>query len=70
MFPNEEFDDELETDIVAFADPRSLSLGARILCSEESLDLDESITRIYNHEEYHLYRETLGIPEASIEIDN
>ena len=40
MFPSEEFPDEFETDIAAFADPRTTEMGVRILCAEDSLDLD------------------------------
>jgi len=55
MFPSEEFDGELETDIAAFADPRTIAMGVRMLCAEESLELD-GIEKLEGPEEYHLIR--------------
>ncbi len=40
MFPSDDFPGEFETDIAAFADPRTILMGVRILCSEDSLELD------------------------------
>lgn len=36
MFESEEFPGSMETDVVAFCDPRTLSQGVRILCADES----------------------------------
>ena len=68
MFPSEEFQNELETDIAVFADPRTISMGVRVLCSEDSLELGEEIERIDGADEYNLIRQTLGIPESSKEL--
>jgi folate-binding protein YgfZ len=55
--------------VAAFADPRNLSMGVRILCSEQSLELDDTnIEKINNPSEYNMIRTTLGIPESSKEL--
>jgi hypothetical protein len=41
MHESEEFPGELETDVAAFLDPRTSAMGVRVLCVEESLELDE-----------------------------
>ena len=43
MFESEEHPGVFETDIAAFVDPRTQAQGVRILCADESLDLDEDI---------------------------
>jgi folate-binding protein YgfZ len=46
-------------------------MGVRVLCTEESLELEDDLfRRIPNSEEYDLYRLMLGIPESSKEIGN
>ena len=68
MFPSDDFPGEFETDIAAFADPRTTQMGVRILCAEDSLELDDSITKIDGPHEYNILRNTLGIPESSKEL--
>ena len=71
MFPSDEFSEELETDIAAFIDPRTPWMGTRILCNEQSLELDEKeFSRLPNDTEYQLCRSVLGIPEGSQESGN
>ena len=41
MHPSEEFPGELETDVAAFIDPRTHMMGVRVLCAEESLEIDD-----------------------------
>jgi hypothetical protein len=33
MFPSDEFEGEMETDVAAFIDPRTPWMGVRILCN-------------------------------------
>lgn len=68
MFPSDEFEGELETDVAAFIDPRSILMGVRILCAEESLELD-GIKRVDNPFEYNLFRTSLGIAESGKELE-
>ena len=71
MFPSEEWPDELETDVAAFIDPRTTWMGARILCNEQSLELDDGeFKRAKNDKEYHWLRSVLGIAEGSKELAN
>jgi len=42
--------------VVAFADPRTILMGVRILCAEGSLELDNSITYIEGPDEYNIFR--------------
>ena len=53
--------------MVAFADPRTTSMGVRVLCAEQSLELD-GVEKIDGPDEYNLMRQTLGIPESSSEL--
>lgn len=43
-------------------------MGVRVLCADESLELDEQVVKLDYPEEYHLIRQTLGIPESSREL--
>lgn len=43
LFPNENFNNELECDQIAFVDPRLKSLGVRILCPDDSLIIDSGM---------------------------
>ena len=43
MHESEEFPGEFETDVAAFLDPRAQAMGVRVLCVEESLELDEGM---------------------------
>ena len=47
MFESEEFPGQFETDVLAFADPRTCFNGVRILCADGSFELDESDFKIY-----------------------
>lgn len=67
LFPSEEYDGELETDIAAFIDPRTSQMGVRLLCAEQSLELDD-VEKLDNPFEYNLMRQTLGIAESSREL--
>ena len=71
MQESDEFPGELETDVAAFIDPRTTQMGVRVLCVEESLEIDDPvIKRLENSEEYDLIRQMLGIPEGSSELGN
>lgn len=70
MFPSEEFEGELETDVAAFVDPRTPWMGVRILCNDASLELDdEEFKKIPDDSEYNIMRSILGIPESSKELE-
>jgi len=57
MFPSEEFEGQMETDVAAFVDPRTPWMGVRILCNNESLELeDDSIKRLDDESEYEIFR--------------
>ena len=57
MHESDEFPGEEETDVAVFVDPRNVQMGVRILCHEESLELDESeFTRIDSPIEYDAIR--------------
>ena len=43
MHESEEFPGEFETDVAAFLDPRSEAMGVRVLCVEESLELEGDV---------------------------
>lgn len=70
MHESEEFPGEFETDVAAFLDPRTQAMGVRVLCVEESLELEESnlMRKLDDPEEYDLIRTMLGIPESSSEL--
>ena len=72
MHESEEFPGEFETDVAAFLDPRSEAMGVRVLCVEESLELEgdvqSMIKKLETPEEYDLIRTMFGIPESSEEI--
>lgn len=70
MHESEEFPGEFETDVAAFLDPRTQAMGVRVLCVEESLELEESnlMRKLDDPEEYDLIRTMLGIPESSAEL--
>jgi hypothetical protein len=71
MHESEEFPGEFETDVAAFIDPRTSQMGVRVLCAEESLEIDDPIIKkLDNSEEYDLIRNMLGIPEGSKELGN
>jgi len=44
-FPNENFNNELECDSIAFVDPWLKALGIRILCPENSCDVPPNMTQ-------------------------
>lgn len=69
MHESEEFPGEFETDVAAFIDPRSSDMGVRILCCDESIEVDDKdLIRLDNSNEYHYLRNLLGISESSAEI--
>lgn len=71
MQESDEFPGELETDVAAFIDPRTSQMGVRVICVEDSLEIDDSeIVRLDSSHEYDLIRMMLGIPEGSSEIGN
>ena len=41
MHPSEDFPGELETDVAAFLDPRTSMMGVRVLCAEQSLEVED-----------------------------
>jgi hypothetical protein len=41
MFESDEFPGQKETDVLVFADPRSNFNGIRILCAEDSFDIED-----------------------------
>jgi len=67
-FESEEFPGEFETDVLAFSDPRSQLNGVRLLCNEESLELDSGVKKFEGPERYNLIRYMLGIPEGNAEL--
>ena len=69
MAESEEWPGETETDVAAFADPRSQLMGVRILCSEGNMEL-EDIDTVHDNDEYTIYRHMLGILEGSEELGN
>lgn len=69
MHESEEFPGQFETDVAAFIDPRTNDMGVRILCCDESLEIDDDVlTKLNDSEEYHYLRNLLGIPESGKEI--
>ena len=77
MFESEEFPGQMETDVLAFADPRTSFNGVRILCSQGSFDLEENggigDFKVYSdgdQKEYDLIRHINGIVEGSKECGN
>lgn len=69
MFESEDFPGSLETDIAAFVDPRTNAQGVRVLCAEDSFDMDEEI---YDNPQSHydLYRMAIGLLESGKEMGN
>ena len=71
MHESDEFPGEFETDVAAFIDPRTSQMGVRVLCVEQSLEIDDPIIkRLDTSEEYDIIRQMLGIPESSSELGN
>ena len=69
LHESEEFPGEMETDVAAFVDPRTSDMGVRILCCDDSLEVEDSdLVRLNDPTEYHYLRNLLGIPESSSEI--
>ena len=69
MHENEEYPGELETDVAAFMDPRSVNNGIRIVCAKESFMVGEIDTILENpNEEYKVIRLMNGILEGSQEL--
>lgn len=69
MFPSEDHPGETETDVACFVDPRTSWMGVRILCNDESLQLDDpEFVPIDDDHEYHMLRNLYGIPEGSKEL--
>lgn len=53
------------TDSMSFYDPRHRTLGGRIICPADSLEVElESFTLNDNPNEYHILRTLYGIPEV------
>ena len=71
MHPSEDFPGELETDVAAFLDPRTSMMGVRVLCAEDSLEIeDPDFLRLNDSSEYDLMRLLMGIGESSREMSN
>jgi len=43
MFESDEFPGSFETDVCAFVDPRTGSNGVRVLCAEESFEVENNV---------------------------
>lgn len=55
----------LTTDSMSYYDPRHRSLGARIICPADSLEIElDSFTLKPDVKEYHTLRTLYGIPEV------
>ena len=71
MFESTEFPGQMETDVLAFVDPRTSFLGVRVICGDGSFELDQNLVKVYDDQkEYNLVRHICGIPEGGKEIGN
>ena len=58
------------TDSISYFDPRLLSLGCRIICPNDSLEIDESlINKKINEDDYEVIRLLYGVLEGE-EVHN
>ena len=64
-----EFPGQKETDVVAFADPRTSFNGVRLLCGKGSFSVEEQegVKKGDGERDYEVFRHTLGILEGSKE---
>lgn len=68
MFQSEEFPGEFETDILAFADPRTSFNGVRVICGEGSFEIDDKDVKVHQDEsEYNVIRHINAVVEGSKE---
>ena len=70
MFESEEFPGEKETDVLAFADPRTSFIGARVMCGNGSFEIEDPSIKYYkngDHQEYDLIRYVNAVVEGSSE---
>jgi folate-binding protein YgfZ len=68
LFESEEFPGEFETDVLAFADPRTSSNGVRIICAEGTFEMEGNAFKVHTDEqEYNLVRHINGLVEGSSE---
>lgn len=68
MFESEEFPGQMETDVLAFADPRTSFMGIRVMCGEGSFEIDDPKIKYYQNDdssEYDLMRYLNAIAEGS-----
>ena len=69
MHENEDYPGELETDVAAFIDPRTVANGIRVVCAEESFMVGDIDTINQNpNKEYKVMRLINGLLEGSHEI--
>ena len=47
MFESEEYPGQMETDVIAFADPRTSLMGVRVMCGEGSFEVDDPKIKYY-----------------------
>ena len=56
----------LTTDSMSFYDPRHRTLGGRVICPKDSLEIEmESFTLVSDFKEYHVLRHLYGIAEVN-----
>lgn len=65
-FESELYPGNFETDVLAFADPRTNFNGVRIMCAEGSFELEDDTMKA-DALEYNLLRHINGIVEGSTE---
>jgi folate-binding protein YgfZ len=59
----------MTTDSMSFYDPRLLSLGTRIICPKDSLEIEEEeINFKLSDEDYHIIRTLYCVPEGPDEV--
>lgn len=70
MFESEVYPGQMETDVLAFADPRTSLVGVRVMCGHGSFEVDDPNIKYYNngdHKEYDLFRYLNAVVEGSSE---
>lgn len=69
--PSEEHPEVMVTDSMAFYDPRLRSLGCRVICPENSLQIEEQTINLkIKSEDYEAIRMLYGVPEGPHEVKN
>ena len=70
LFESEVYPGEFETDVIAFADPRTALVGVRVMCGHGSFEIEDPEIKFYNngdHKEYDLFRYLNALVEGSSE---